>query len=98
MKVIVTIDTDTREGQEAFNFIKKMKAPEKSIAIQKERKIKIRKLTDEEMALPGPPPSREELEAWLAEPDDGPTYSAEEVVEYVRKSLARKRKTDKKGK
>jgi hypothetical protein len=74
MKVVVIIDTGTREGQEAFNYIKKLKAPEKSITVQKGRNKKIRKLTDEEMALPGPPPSRKELEAWLEEPDDGSIY------------------------
>lgn len=95
MKVVVTIDTSTSKGQEAFDYIKKLKAPEKSIAIQKERKKKTRKLTDEEMGLPGPSPSREALEAWLAEPDDGPTFTGEEVVEYVRKSLDKKRKARK---
>lgn len=95
MKVVVTIDTSTSVGQEAFSYLKKLNAPEKSVAIKKVQKRKVRKLTDAEMGLPGSPPSLKELEVWLAEPDNSPTFSGEEVVEYVRKSLDKKRKARK---
>lgn len=38
--------------------------------------------------LPGPPPSQEDLEAWLDPSNDGDeTYTSEEVLAYVRKHL-----------
>ncbi len=96
MKVTITIDTTTKEGQDAYDYIKKLKAPEKSIAIKKQRAKKIRKLTDEEMALPGPPPSQQEFEAWLAEPDDDESLTLEEAREATIQYLKQMRKKQKK--
>ncbi len=96
MKITITLDTATKEGQNAYDYIKKLKAPEKSIAIKKERRKKIRKLTDEEMALPGPPPSPEELEAWLAEPDEDEALTLDEARQYLMESLTKYTKQKKK--
>jgi len=51
-------------------------------------------LTDEEMITPGPKVSKKQLEDWLAKDDGEKRYSGEEVLDYVKKSLA---KTQKKG-
>jgi len=48
-------------------------------------------LTDEEMALPGPKPSKKQIEAWLAK-DDGEEYGIEEAFDYMKKELVKARK------
>lgn len=55
-----------------------------------------RELTDEEMALPGPKVSKEQLEDWLAK-DDGEGIPAEEAFGFLKKGLAAKRKSRKNG-
>lgn len=43
--------------------------------------------------LPGPPPSTEDLEAWLDDSDDGDEeYSIDEVMDYVRKEIEKDKK------
>jgi hypothetical protein len=51
----------------------------------------ILELTDEEMALPGAKPSKEQLEEWLAK-EDGEKYGIDEAFEIVNKELAKTRK------
>ena len=55
-----------------------------------------RELTDEEMALPGPKVSKEQLEDWL-EKDDGEGVPVEEAFAHLKKELAAKRKSRKNG-
>lgn len=43
-------------------------------------------LTDEEMALPGKKPTKQQLENWLAK-DDGKDYEVDEAFDYVKKQL-----------
>jgi hypothetical protein len=52
-------------------------------------------LTDEEMALPGPPVSRKQLDAWLAK-DNGEKYTADEMTMMVREELTKYRARKKK--
>ena len=47
---------------------------------------KVRELTDEEMALPGYKPSKDELEEWLAK-DDGEKYGIDEAFTIAAKTL-----------
>jgi hypothetical protein len=49
-------------------------------------------LTDEEMAMPGAKVSQKRLEEWLAKDDGDEEYSMDEVLEYVKKKLAKSRK------
>ena len=51
----------------------------------------VKELTDEEMALPGIKPSKEQLEEWLAKEDDV-TYGIDEAFEIVKKELAKSRR------
>ena len=51
----------------------------------------VKELTDEEMALPGIKPSKEQLEEWLAKEDDV-TYGIDEAFETVKKELAKSRR------
>ncbi|MEO8088231.1 MAG: hypothetical protein ABI763_15530 [Bacteroidota bacterium] len=53
-----------------------------------------RELTDEEMSIPGPKPSVEQFEAWLAK-EDGTKYGLEEAFGKVHNELARSRKQKK---
>ncbi len=54
-------------------------------------------LTDEEMALPGPKVSKEQLETWLAK-EDGESYGIDEAFDMMKSNLGytsaeRKRKS-----
>lgn len=48
-------------------------------------------LTDEEMGLPGPKVSKEQLENWLAK-EDGESYEINEALTIMKSNLAKKRK------
>ncbi len=58
------IDEDSKAGKSLIEYALKLKAP-KAIKIKRSA----RKFTDEEMALPGIVPTKEELEEWLTRPD-----------------------------
>ncbi len=60
----------------------------KEMGIETEVKVE---LTDEEMALPGPKPTKKQLEAWLAK-DDGEAYSIDEAFDFMQKELAKAKK------
>ena len=49
-----------------------------------------RELTDEEMALPGPKVSKEQLEDWLAK-DDGEGIPIEKAFRMMKSNLAKKK-------
>ena len=49
-----------------------------------------RELTDEEMGLPGPKVSKEQLEDWLAK-DDGESYEVNEAFTIMIANLAKNR-------
>lgn len=51
-------------------------------------KYTLRELTDQEMAMPGPKPSAEQLETWLAK-EDGLKYGLDEAFDKVGKELAK---------
>ena len=55
---------------------------------------RMRELTDEEMALPGYKPTKDQLEQWLAK-DDGEKYGIHEAFKTVTKELAKSRKKKK---
>ena len=46
---------------------------------------KFRKVTDEEMALPGKPVGEEQLEEWLSRPNTGKGISAEQLLARLNK-------------
>ena len=48
-------------------------------------------LTDEEMALPGPKVSKEQLEDWLAKDDGEGGYTPEELRKIIMKDLEKKK-------
>lgn len=50
-----------------------------------------RELTDEEMGLPGPKVSKEQLEDWLAK-EDGESYEITTAFDKMKSNLAKKRK------
>ena len=51
-----------------------------------------RELTDEEMAIPGAKFTEAQFDAWLAKGDSKESYTPEEMLEYVKSSLEKKRK------
>jgi hypothetical protein len=64
------------------------------VRIAKERGIKtkpFRELTDEEMALPSPKGSKEQLENWLTKDDGEERYTPAQMKERVKKRLAKLR-------
>lgn len=48
-------------------------------------------LTDEEMALPGPKPTKAQLEKWLAK-EDGESYEINKAFDMMKSNLEKKRK------
>jgi hypothetical protein len=48
-------------------------------------------LTDEEMALPGPKVSQEQLEKWLSK-DDGEAYDIDVAFAFMKKELAKSKR------
>ena len=52
--------------------------------------LKFRKLTDEEMALPGKPVSEEQLNEWLSRPDAGNSVSAAQLLTGLNKKYKAK--------
>ena len=70
-----TVNEKTSKGKSLLEFAQKLHADEDEIRIRK-----FRKLTDEEMALPGKPAGEEQLEEWLSRPDTGKGISAEQLL------------------
>ena len=56
-----------------------------------------RPLTDGEMGIPGPKPSKAQLEEWLEPKEDEEEMPLDEAIEYIKKKLEAKRKTRKTG-
>lgn len=81
----VTINEKSAKGKSLLEFAQKLNATEKEIRIRK-----FRKLTDEEMALPGKPPSEEQFDEWLHRPDKSKAISAEKLLARLDKKFRKK--------
>lgn len=64
------------------------------IQLAKEMGVKTKEyeLTDEDMALPGPKPSKEQVENWLLKDDGGEGYTSAQILEEFKKNMSKKRK------
>ena len=89
MRYIVEIDDQTSKGAQLVSYIEKLRAPKKAISIRKERS-----LTDGEMGLPGPKPSKAQLEEWLEPKEEEEEFSVNELKKYIenRRSLKKVKK------
>lgn len=65
------VNEKSAKGKSLLQFAQQLQATESEIRIRKFRKV-----TDEEMALPGKPVSREQMEEWLNRKDTGKNVSA----------------------
>jgi len=70
-----TVNEKSSKGKSLLEFAQKLHADEHEIRIRR-----FRKLTDEEMALPGKPVSEEQFDEWLSRPDKGKNVSAEKLL------------------
>lgn len=87
MRYIVEIDDQTDKGAQLITYIEKLRASKKAVTIRKEEP-----LTDEEMGLPGPKPSKERLEAWLEPKEDEEEFTIDELKVYIEKKRAQNKK------
>ena len=85
MKYIVEIDDQTDKGAQLISYIEKLRPSRKAVTMRKEPS-----LTDEEMVMPGPKPSKERLEAWLEPKDDEEEMPLNEAIEAIKKTLQSK--------
>lgn len=81
----VTVNEKSQKGKSLLEYAQKLNASEKEIRIRK-----FRKLTDEEMALPGKPPSEEQFDEWLNRPDKSKPISAEKLLARLNKKYKKK--------
>ena len=81
----VTVNEKSQKGKSLLEFAQKLNASEKEIRIRK-----FRKLTDEEMALPGNVPSEEQFDEWLNRPDKSKAISAEKLLSRLDKKFGKK--------
>ena len=81
----VTINEKSQKGKSLLEYAQQLNATEKEIRIRR-----FRKLTDEEMALPGNPPSEEQFDEWLNRPDNGKAISAERLLTRLDKKYKKK--------
>ena len=82
-----TVNEKTSTGKSLLEFAQKLHAQEDEIRIRK-----VRKLTDEEMALPGKPVSDEQFDEWLNRPDKGKATSATKLLARLDKKYKPKTK------
>jgi hypothetical protein len=92
MKYLVEIDDQTTKGAQLITYITKLRAPKKAVMVRKERAIR-----DSEMGLPGPKPSKRQLEAWLEPHEDEEEMPLDVAIASIKKKLQSKAKA-KKGK
>ena len=81
---IVEIDDQTDKGAQLITFIEKLHAPKKAVTMRKEKP-----LTDGEMGLPGPKPSKAQLEEWLEPKEDEEEFTIR-IENLYRKSTRSK--------
>jgi hypothetical protein len=92
MKFLVEIDSATKAGTQAINYLKGLKAPEKSVLIRKYSRDSFIPLSPEEMALPiGKKPTSKELNEFL-DRKQGRGSDAETTRKRILGSLAANRK------
>jgi hypothetical protein len=86
MRYIVEIDDQTDKGAQLITFIEKLHAPKKAVVMRKEKP-----LTDGEMGLPGPKPSKAQLEEWLEPKEDEEEFTLDELKVYIENRRSQKR-------
>jgi hypothetical protein len=86
MRYIVEIDDQTSKGAQLVEYIEKLHAPKKAVTIRKEKP-----LTDEEMGIPGPKPSKAQLEEWLEPKEDEEGLTLDELKVYIDNRRAQKK-------
>ena len=80
----LTVNEKSSKGKSLLEFAQKLQATEKEIRIRKFRKV-----TDEEMALPGKPVSEEQLDEWLSRPDNDKGITAQQLLAKLDKKFAK---------
>ena len=81
------VNEKSSKGKTLLEFAQKLHASEREIRIRKFRKV-----TDEEMALPGNPISEEQLDEWLNRPDRGKSITAEQLLNKLNRKYKEKSK------
>lgn len=76
----VIVNEKSQKGKTLLHFVQSLNANEKEIRIRK-----FRKLTDEEMALPGFVPSEEQMDEWLSRSDKSKPVSSEKLLARLNK-------------
>ena len=89
MRYIVEIDPSSEKGAELLKYIADLHAPASSVKVHKATS-----LSDEEMALPGKKPRKEQLEEWLSQPDYG-NIDGDKALAMLQEELATYRKNKK---
>jgi hypothetical protein len=82
MRYIVEIDDQTDKGAQLISYIGKLRPSKKAVTIRKERP-----LTDGEMGLPGPKPSKAQLEEWLEPKEDEEEMPLKDAISAIKKRL-----------
>jgi hypothetical protein len=85
MRYIVEIDDQTDKGAQLISYIEKLRPSKKAVSIRMEKP-----LTDGEMGLPGPKPSKAQLEKWLEPKEDEEEMPLKEAIDAIRKKLRSK--------
>ena len=80
----LTVNEKSSKGKSLLEFAQKLQATEKEIRIRKFRKV-----TDEEMALPGKPVSEEQLDEWLSRSDNDKGITAQQLLAKLDKKFAK---------
>jgi hypothetical protein len=82
----VEIDDQTAKGAQLISYIEKLRPSKKAVTIHRERP-----LTDGEMGLPGPKPSKAQLEEWLEPKDYEEGFTLDELKVYIENRRAKKK-------
>lgn len=79
---MLTVNEKSSKGKSLLRFAKELEANEKEIRIRRFRKV-----TDEEMALPGKPVSEEQMDEWLSRLDNDTGISAKQLLARLDKKF-----------
>lgn len=80
------VNEKSAKGKSLLEYAKKLDAADKDVRIRKFRKV-----TDEEMALPGKPVSEEQFDEWNNRSDAGKTITADKLKQLLDKKFNTKR-------
>lgn len=80
----IQIDDTTKTGKLILEYVKKLSASKAEVKV-----TRFRKLTDEEMAIPGMKPTQEQFNEWLHRPD-GESFQSKDAEAWMHAELLKK--------